>query len=162
MKSNSNGSADVKRSISSPPSHRSSAIVTAPALREITCQTAPESSHRRSSPTRSTSMLLRFHRMTGQPNLRVGRVYDDPDPRDGERVLVDRLWPRGFRKGDPRVGRWMPKIAPSTELRRWYSHEASRFEEFAARYRAELGAGEAAAALHELRELLRVGPLTLV
>lgn len=56
----------------------------------------------------------------------------------------------------------MPTIAPSTELRRWYSHEASRFEEFAARYRAELDAGEAAAALAELRELLRGGPLTLV
>ena len=66
--------------------------------------------------------------------VRVARVYSDPDPQDGERVLVDRLWPRGFRKGDPRVGRWIPKIAPSTELRRWYSHRPERFNEFVARY----------------------------
>ena len=100
--------------------------------------------------------------MTGQSNLGVARVYDDPEPDAGERVLVDRLWPRGFRKDDPRVGRWMPKVAPSTELRRWYSHETSRFEEFATRYRAELDVGEAAAALTKLRELLRHGPLTLL
>jgi uncharacterized protein YeaO (DUF488 family) len=100
--------------------------------------------------------------MAGQPNLRVARVYDDPEPDGGERVLVDRLWPRGFSKGDARVGHWMPKVAPSTELRRWYSHETSRFDEFAARYSAELETGEGALALAELRELLRDGPVTLV
>jgi uncharacterized protein YeaO (DUF488 family) len=100
--------------------------------------------------------------MTRQPNVKVARVYDSPGDDDGDRVLVDRLWPRGFRKADPRVGRWMPQIAPSTELRHWYSHEASRFEEFATRYAAELEAGEAAAALSDLRELVRAGPVTLV
>ena len=67
-------------------------------------------------------------------------------------MLVDRLWPRGFRKGDPRVGRWIPKVAPSAGLRKWYSHEAARFDEFAARYASELEDGEGAAALAELRE----------
>ncbi len=94
--------------------------------------------------------------------MRVARVYEAPAPDDGARVLVDRLWPRGFRKGDARVGRWMPKVAPSTELRRWYSHETSRFDEFAARYSAELETGEGAAALADLRQLLRDGPVTLV
>ena len=89
-------------------------------------------------------------------------MYDDPDLDEGERVLVDRLWPRGFRKGDPRVGRWIPKVAPSTELRKWYSHEAERFDEFAARYASELETEEGAAALAELRDVLRGGPVTLV
>ena len=89
--------------------------------------------------------------MSGRRRIRVARVYEDPGPDDGERVLVDRLWPRGFRKGDPRVGRWIPKVAPSTELRKWYSHEAERFDEFAARYAAELETEEGAAALAELQ-----------
>lgn len=89
-------------------------------------------------------------------------MYDDPGPDDGQRVLVDRLWPRGFRKGDPRVGRWIPKVAPSTELRKWYMHEAARFDEFAARYAAELETDEGSAAMSELRDVLSGGPVTLV
>jgi uncharacterized protein YeaO (DUF488 family) len=100
--------------------------------------------------------------MGGRSRIGVARVYDDPDADDGERVLVDRLWPRGFRKGDPRVGRWIPKVAPSTELRKWYSHEAARFDEFAARYASELETAEGAAALDELKQVLRGGPVTLV
>jgi uncharacterized protein YeaO (DUF488 family) len=89
-------------------------------------------------------------------------VYDEPAADDGERILVDRLWPRGFRKGDPRVGRWIPKVAPSTELRKWYSHETKRFDEFVARYTAELETDERAAALTEVRDALKAGPVTLV
>ena len=100
--------------------------------------------------------------MSGRSRIKVARVYDDPGPDDGERILVDRLWPRGFRKGDPRVGRWIPKVAPSTELRKWYSHDAARFDEFAARYVDELESGEGAAALDELRQALRGGAVTLV
>src|SRR5215212_786027 len=107
-------------------------------------------------------MPLRFHRMSGRSRIRVARVYDDPGADEGERVLVDRLWPRGFRKGDPRVGRWLPKVAPSTELRKWYSHDAARFDEFAARYASELETEEGAAALNELKQMLREGSITLV
>ena len=89
-------------------------------------------------------------------------MYDAPDADDGERVLVDRLWPRGVRKDDPRVGRWLPKVAPSTELRKWYSHEAARFDDFAARYEAELETTDGATALAELRDVARGGPVTLV
>ena len=95
--------------------------------------------------------------MSGSSRIGVARVYDDPDADEGGRVLVDRLWPRGFRKGDPRAGRWIPKVAPSTELRKWYSHEAARFDEFAARYAQELETAEGAAAIDELKELLRGG-----
>ena len=100
--------------------------------------------------------------MSARRRIKVARVYQDPDPDDGERVLVDRLWPRGFHKGDPRVGRWIPKVAPSTELRKWYSHEAARFDDFAARYAEELETEEGAAALAELRDVLRAGPVMLV
>jgi uncharacterized protein YeaO (DUF488 family) len=100
--------------------------------------------------------------MGSRRRIKVARVYDDPGPDDGDRVLVDRLWPRGFRKSDPRVGRWIPKVAPSTELRKWYSHETERFDEFAARYADELESDEGAAALAELRDLLRQGNVTLV
>ena len=100
--------------------------------------------------------------MSARRRIKVARVYEDPDADDGERVLVDRLWPRGFRRDDPRVGRWIPKVAPSTELRKWYSHEAARFDEFAERYTAELETEEGAAALAELRDVVRAGPVTLV
>jgi uncharacterized protein YeaO (DUF488 family) len=100
--------------------------------------------------------------MSSRRRIKVARVYDDPDPDGGERVLVDRLWPRGFRKGDPRVGRWIPKVAPSTELRKWYSHEPERFDEFGSRYADELESEEAAQALADLRAMVRDGPVTLV
>ena len=107
-------------------------------------------------------MPLRFHGMSARRRVKVERVYEDPGPDDGERILVDRLWPRGFRKGDPRVGHWMPKVAPSRELRKWYSHDPARFDDFAARYASELETEEGAAALNELRDVLRAGPVTLV
>jgi uncharacterized protein YeaO (DUF488 family) len=100
--------------------------------------------------------------MSSRRRIKVARVYDDPDPDEGERVLVDRLWPRGFRRGDPRVGQWIPKVAPSTELRKWYSHEPERFVEFGSRYADELESEAAAQALADLRAMVRDGPVTLV
>jgi uncharacterized protein YeaO (DUF488 family) len=95
--------------------------------------------------------------MSAESRIRVARVYDDPG--EGQRVLVDRLWPRGFRKDDPRVGTWCRDVAPSNELRGWYDHKPERFDEFAARYKTELQGGEA---LDELRELTKRGVVTLV
>lgn len=89
----------------------------------------------------------------------MARVYDDPDPDDGRRILVDRVWPRGFRKEDPRVGTWLKDVAPSKELRSWYGHQPERFDEFAKRYKKELADNEA---LEELRKLAKHGPITLV
>nr|WP_090344108.1 DUF488 family protein [Mycolicibacterium malmesburyense]CRL75364.1 hypothetical protein CPGR_03540 [Mycolicibacterium malmesburyense] len=100
--------------------------------------------------------------MGARPSVDVARVYDAPDDEDGVRVLVDRLWPRGFRKDDARVGRWLPAVAPSTELRRWYAHQPELFDEFVARYTAELETEAGAQALDELRGLLADGPVVLV
>lgn len=94
--------------------------------------------------------------------VRIARVYESPAPGEGTRVLVDRLWPRGMRRDDPRVGRWMPEVAPSAELRRWYAHQPGLFDQFAERYRAELAEGTGADALAALRALLDEGPLLLV
>ena len=93
--------------------------------------------------------------------VRTRRVYDEVADDDGQRVLVDRLWPRGVRKDDPRVGRWLRAVAPSDELRRWYGHREEAYDEFRRRYLGELTEPDAAAALDELRALA-AGPVTLV
>jgi len=95
--------------------------------------------------------------------VRVARVYDPPGPDDdGPRVLVDRLWPRGLRKDAAALDHWCRDVAPSNELRTWYGHDPARFDEFAERYRAELGDPDHAAAFAALHRLAREGPLTLL
>ncbi|MFF7140249.1 MULTISPECIES: DUF488 domain-containing protein [Streptomyces] len=90
------------------------------------------------------------------------RVYDESSPRDGRRVLVDRVWPRGMRKEEAHLDEWLRDVAPSTALRRWYGHEPDRFAEFRRRYLAELrDAGHREAAGH-LRELAAHDRLTLL
>lgn len=79
--------------------------------------------------------------------ITVHRPYDAPDPATGRRVLVDGLWPRGVRKDDDRYDEWLPDVAPSAELRRWYGHEEDRFEEFVDRYGQELDQNPAVARL---------------
>jgi uncharacterized protein YeaO (DUF488 family) len=71
-------------------------------------------------------------------SVRTKRIYDDLDPEDGTRVLVDRLWPRGVSKEEAHLDDWMKDIAPSDELREWFDHEPVRWNEFRKRYRSEL------------------------
>ena len=97
--------------------------------------------------------------VSAKKQVRVARVYDDVSPDDGQRVLVDRVWPRGVRKDDPRVGIWRKDVAPSKDLREWYHHRSERFDEFASRYKAEL---RDSPALEDLRELAKNGTTTLV
>jgi DNA-3-methyladenine glycosylase len=80
----------------------------------------------------------------------VKRVYADPDPGDGFRVLVDRLWPRGVTKERAALDRWLKEVAPSTELRTWFHAQADGFDEFADRYRAELATNPAVGELREI------------
>ncbi|AJF68300.1 DUF488 domain-containing protein [Streptomyces vietnamensis] len=96
------------------------------------------------------------------PAVRVRRVYEDPSPDDGVRVLVDRLWPRGLKKTDARVDEWPKALTPSTELRRWYHGPEGEYEEFCRRYEAELDAPEAAEALDRLRDLAARETVTLL
>ena len=92
---------------------------------------------------------------TGRPGSRaasiaIKRVYDDASPGDGMRILIDRLWPRGFSKSSLNHDAWMRDLAPSNELRKWYGHDPRRFAEFRRRYRRELAPhGDELAALRE-------------
>ena len=92
--------------------------------------------------------------------IQIKRVYDDPADNDGLRVLVDRLWPRGLKKADARIDLWAKDLAPTAPLRKWFKHDASRFEEFRSRYLAELEARRDIA--RELREQAAGGTITLV
>lgn len=95
-------------------------------------------------------------------NVRVRRVYGPPEPADGSRVLVDRLWPRGLSKQRAELDEWAKQVAPSPELRKWYGHRPELFEEFTRRYIAELAEPEPAEALAHLRALAADGTLTLL
>ncbi|WP_329567257.1 DUF488 domain-containing protein [Kitasatospora sp. NBC_01266] len=92
--------------------------------------------------------------------IRTRRIYDPPEPADGHRVLVDRLWPRGVGKERAALDEWAKDLAPSDPLRRWF-HESpeARAEEFAHRYRTELDTPEAHA---HLATLAAHSPLTLL
>jgi uncharacterized protein YeaO (DUF488 family) len=91
--------------------------------------------------------------------FQIKRVYDPVAADDGQRVLVDRLWPRGLRKTDAHLDLWMKEIAPSTALRSWFDHDPDKFAEFSTRYRKELAGLEA---LGALRQLGKKGKITLL
>ncbi|TCN18044.1 DUF488 domain-containing protein [Sinorhizobium americanum] len=95
-----------------------------------------------------------------EKNVKLKRVYERPTDGDGKRVLVDRLWPRGVRKADAAIDYWAKELAPSTELRKWFAHDPSRWEEFRRRYAAEIEAHREE--FDRLRDLALKGPITLV
>ena len=70
--------------------------------------------------------------------IKLKRAYEQADPGDGFRVLVDRLWPRGVRKGEAQIDEWVRDIAPSTDLRKWFGHDPEKWAAFQRRYKAEL------------------------
>jgi len=71
-------------------------------------------------------------------NIKTKRVYEQPDKKDGERILVDRLWPRGLTKEKASVDLWLKEIAPSTELRKWFAHDPAKWKSFRGRYETEI------------------------
>jgi uncharacterized protein YeaO (DUF488 family) len=93
-------------------------------------------------------------------HLRLKRAYEPPDPEDGVRILVDRLWPRGVSKAKAALDDWMKEIAPSATLRQWFGHDPARWAEFQRRYRAELQ--RRPDELDRLRGLARTHTVTLV
>jgi uncharacterized protein YeaO (DUF488 family) len=94
--------------------------------------------------------------------IAIKRAYHPPSRTDGVRILVDRLWPRGVKKEDAHVEKWIRELGPSNELRRFFGHDPARWQEFRKRYLAELKRPEAASLLAELIEIARKGTLTLV
>jgi len=93
-------------------------------------------------------------------NIMLKRAYDAPDEADGIRILVDRLWPRGLTKKSAAIDQWPKDVAPSTELRKWFNHDAEHWDEFRRRYIAELK--DKGSQLEQLRKLAQAGPITLV
>jgi uncharacterized protein YeaO (DUF488 family) len=93
-------------------------------------------------------------------NIKTKRVYDNASKADGVRVLVDRLWPRGMTKDRLGADAWMKEVAPSTELRKWFKHEAPKWSEFKRRYVRELE--ENPEAVEKLRQVVKNGTVTLL
>lgn len=90
--------------------------------------------------------------------VKLKRAYEAPSASDGQRILVDRLWPRGVTKEKAKIDTWLKDISPSTELRQWFNHDPAKWVEFQARFTKELANNDAVA---ELRELIK-NPSTLV
>jgi len=93
-------------------------------------------------------------------SIRIKRAYDKPAADDGYRVLIDRLWPRGVSIADLQVDSWLKQIAPSDELRKWFGHDESKWDEFKRRYWAELRSHTEE--LQELVQRTEAGRVTLV
>ena len=70
--------------------------------------------------------------------INIKRIYESPAPEHGRRILVDRLWPRGLSKANAKIDYWAREVSPSNELRKWYQHDATKWEEFKRRYFADL------------------------
>lgn len=92
--------------------------------------------------------------------IRLKRVYEEPSKEDGFRILVERLWPRGLTKERAAVDLWLKDIAPSPELRIWFGHDPTKWEEFCERYRAELERKQEL--INLLKQKSREGTITLV
>ena len=93
-------------------------------------------------------------------DIKLKRAYSPPSTGDGTRILIDRLWPRGVKKPDAAIDRWIKDIAPSTALRKWFGHDSARWQEFRRRYATEIR--NHADQLAELRAAAHKGPVTLV
>ena len=93
-------------------------------------------------------------------HVKLKRAYEPAAANDGTRGLIDRLWPRGVKKADAAIDRWVKDIAPSTALRKWFGHDPERWTEFRWRYAAEIR--QHPEQLNTLRTMARQGPITLV
>lgn len=94
--------------------------------------------------------------------VRLQRAYDEPSVDDGYRVLVDRVWPRGRTKADLQLDAWERDLGPSTQLRKWFGHDPTRWGRFQARYRAELADPNRSRTLDALAKLARCRRVTVV
>lgn len=92
--------------------------------------------------------------------IKIKRVYDDPERSDGYRILVDRVWPRGMTKEKAAADLWLKDAGPSTELRKWFNHDPAKWAEFKKRYTTELKKNSVS--MNEIKEHAKKGPVTLV
>lgn len=93
-------------------------------------------------------------------NLKIKRVYENPSGKDGMRILVDRLWPRGLTKEKAAIDLWLKEISPSTDLRKWFAHDPGKWAEFKQKYLQELHGKEEQVSI--LKNYVKKGVVTLV
>jgi uncharacterized protein YeaO (DUF488 family) len=93
-------------------------------------------------------------------SVNLKRIYEQPEKKDGYRILVDRLWPRGLTKEKAAIDLWLKDIAPSTELRKWFDHDPQKWKGFQRKYLQELKENKEAVAI--LKDHLKNGPVTLL
>ncbi|MGC8668741.1 MAG: DUF488 domain-containing protein [Chthonomonadales bacterium] len=94
--------------------------------------------------------------------VRIKRIYEAPSADDGERYLVERLWPRGIAKDAAQLAGWLKDVAPSPSLRQWYGHDPAKWQEFRRRYLEELTDEQHRPHVEYLRDRMRSGNVTLV
>lgn len=94
--------------------------------------------------------------------IQIKRVYEGPQRSDGQRVLVDRLWPRGMKKSELIFSKWPKEITPSSEIRKSFAHKKENFSEFKKKYKKELHRKEAKEEIHELAKRAKEGTVTLL
>jgi uncharacterized protein YeaO (DUF488 family) len=92
--------------------------------------------------------------------IKLKRAYEKPAKDDGERILVERLWPRGLTKLEAKIDLWLKEIAPSTELRRWFGHDPDKWDGFRQRYQKELRDKDDLIKL--LKRKAKAGTITLI
>jgi uncharacterized protein YeaO (DUF488 family) len=87
--------------------------------------------------------------------IKVKRIYEAASRDDGIRILVDRLWPRGVSKEEAKLDGWLKEISPSTELRKWFNHDSSKFKQFKEKYKAELQDDKHLDAFKKLKNIVK-------
>ncbi|MGN6339606.1 MAG: DUF488 domain-containing protein [Ginsengibacter sp.] len=93
-------------------------------------------------------------------NIQLKRIYEAGSKEDGYRILVDRLWPRGFTKEKAALDLWLKEIAPSNELRKWFGHDPDKWKDFQKKYRQELKQNKEAVDI--LKDYIQKGKVTLL
>jgi len=94
--------------------------------------------------------------------LKIKRAYDKPEPDDGKRILIDRLWPRGISKSEAEIDEWLKDLGPTTELRKWFGHDPEKWEEFKRKYIQELSNPDKGAILRNIARTAEHTSVTLV
>lgn len=94
--------------------------------------------------------------------LKTKRAYDPVETDDGQRILIDRLWPRGVSKSRAHLDEWLKELAPSTELRKWFGHDPEKWEEFKNKYTEELSSPGKVKLIKDLAWRASVGNITLI
>lgn len=98
--------------------------------------------------------------MVKKLSIQTKRIYEEPAPEDGYRILVDRLWPRGVKKDEAQLDEWNKELAPSTTLRKWFHQDLQRFDDFSLHYQEELL--QCKDELHRVRKIGESRALTLL